>query len=242
MDVVIVDDEPLARKRLNSMVTQCGYIVVAEAANGLEAMDAVLVHDPEVVLLDIEMPGETGLEVAKKIAQLEAPPAVIFTTAYDQYALEAFDTSAGSYLLKPVHQAQLEAALKKAKNLTKLQLELLKQGQACNQRQHITSKGHRGIELIALDDIRYFMADQKYVMVMSVKGKVLIDETLKELESEFSRHFIRIHRNSVVSLKHILALDRDPQGHYRLRVADIEEAPLVSRRYVGKVKSLLKLL
>jgi two-component system response regulator AlgR len=242
MDVVIVDDEPLARKRLNIMVTKCGYIVVAEAANGIEAIDAISVHDPEIVLLDIEMPGETGLEVARKIAQLETPPAVIFTTAYDQYALEAFDTSAGSYLLKPVQQAQLEAALKKAKNLTKLQLELIKEEQTSSQRQHITSKGHRGIELIALGDIRYFMADQKYVMVIGVNGKVLIDETLKELETEFARQFIRVHRNSVVSVKHILGLDRNRQGHYSLRIADIEETPIVSRRYAGKIKSLLKIL
>ncbi len=242
MDIVIVDDEPLARKRLYNMVTQCGYIVVAEAANGIEALDAISAHDPEIVLLDIEMPGETGLEVAKKIAALEAPPAIIFTTAYDQYALEAFDTSASSYLLKPVQQAQLEAALNKAKNVTKLQLEFLKEEQTSNQRQHITSKGHRGIELIALEDIRYFMADQKYVMVISVNGQVLIDETLKELEEEFSRQFIRIHRNSLVSIKHILGLDRDRQGHYSLRIADIDEKPIVSRRYASKIKSLLKVL
>jgi two-component system response regulator AlgR len=86
------------------------------------------------------------------------------------------------------------------------------------------------------------MADQKYVMVISVDGKVLIDETLKELEAEFSRQFIRIHRNSVVSIKHILGLDRDNQGHYRLRIAGIEETPIVSRRYAGKIKSLLKVL
>jgi two-component system response regulator AlgR len=242
MDIVIVDDEPLARKRLCSMVTQCGYVVVAEAANGIEAIDAISAHDPEIVLLDIEMPGETGLEVAKKIAQLEAPPAIIFTTAYDQYALEAFDTAASSYLLKPVQQAQLEAALNKAKNITKLQLEFLKTEQTSSQRQHITSKGHRGIELIGLEDIRYFMADQKYVMVISVNGKVLIDETLKELEEEFSRQFIRAHRNSLVSIKHILGLDRDRQGHYSLRIADINEKPIVSRRYASKIKSLLKVL
>jgi two-component system response regulator AlgR len=242
MDVIIVDDEPLARKRLISMVTKCDYTVVAQAANGIEAIDAISVYDPEIVLLDIEMPGETGLTVAKKIARLEAPPAVIFTTAYDQYALDAFDTSASSYLLKPVQQAQLEIALKKAKNFTKLQLELLREDHTSSQRQHITSRGHRGIELIALDDVRYFMADQKYVMVISVDGKVLIDETLKELEAEFSRQFIRIHRNSVVSIKHILGLDRDNQGHYRLRIAGIEETPIVSRRYTGKIKSLLKVL
>jgi two-component system response regulator AlgR len=242
MDVVIVDDEPLARKRLCNMVVRCGYIVVAEAANGLEAINAISIHDPEIVLLDIEMPGETGLEVARRIAELEAPPAIIFTTAYDQYALEAFDTSASSYLLKPVQQTQLESALKKAMNVNKLQLEFFKAKQTSSQRRHIASKGHRGIELIALEDIRYFMADQKYVLVIGVNGKVLIDETLKELEEEFSRQFIRVHRNSLVSIKHILGLDRNKQGHFSIRIANIEETPSISRRYAGKIKSLLKAL
>lgn len=242
MDIVIVDDEPLARMRLNTMVTELGYTVVAEAANGIEAMAAVSIHDPEAVLLDIEMPGETGLEVAEKIAKLEAPPAIIFTTAYDQYALKAFDTSAGSYLLKPVQQHKLEAALNKAKSVTKLQLESLRKKQTASQRQHITSKGHRGIELIPLDEIRYFMADQKYVMVIHINGNVLIDETLKELEDEFSQQFIRIHRNSLVSIKDITGLDRNKEGHYNLRITGIDERPIVSRRYVSKIKSLLKIL
>ncbi len=242
MDVVIVDDEPLARKRLHKMITECGHTVIAEAANGNEALDAVSTHDPAIILLDIEMPGETGLEAAKKIAELDSPPAIIFTTAYDQYALEAFETSASSYLLKPVQQDQLNDALEKAKSITKLQLDSLKDEETSSQRQHITSKGHRGIELIALEDIRYFMADQKYVMVIGINERVLIDETLKELENEFSKQFIRVHRNSLVSIKHILGLNRDRQGHYSLRIADIDDTPTVSRRYASKIKSLLKML
>ncbi len=243
MDIVIVDDEPLARKRLHKMITEYGHTVIAEAANGNEALDAVAIHDPAVILLDIEMPGETGLETAKKIAALDSPPAIIFTTAYDQYALEAFDTSASSYLLKPIQQTQLKDALEKAKSVTKLQLESLKEGaENSNRRQHITSKGHRGIELIALEDIRYFMADQKYVTVIGINESVLIDETLKELEAEFSKQFIRVHRNSLVSIKHILGLNRDRQGHYSLRIADIDDTPTVSRRYASKIKSLLKIL
>lgn len=242
MDVVIVDDEPLARKRLQKMVTESGYTVIAEAANGNEALDAINIHDPAIILLDIEMPGETGLETAKKIAELDSPPAIIFTTAYDQYALEAFDASASGYLLKPVQHTKLNDALEKAKCVTKLQLESLKNEKAPSQRQHISSKGHRGIELIALDDIRYFMADQKYVMVVGINERVLIDETLKELEAEFSKQFIRVHRNSLVSIKHILGLNRDRQGHYNLRIADIDDTPTVSRRYASKIKRLLKVL
>ncbi len=242
MDIVIVDDEPLARQRLQKMVTELNYNVVAEAANSEQALQAIADHDPSILLLDIEMPGENGLQLAKKISALDAPPAIVFTTAYDQYALDAFETLATGYLLKPVQQAQLEKVLEKAKTLNKLQLESLDTEDAPKQREHIASKGHRGVELISLEDIRYFMADQKYVMVVSTHGRVLIDETLKDLEEEFSKNFVRVHRNSLISVQHIQGLDRDQQGHYHVRLADIEDKPIVSRRYSSKIKSLLKTL
>lgn len=242
MDIVIVDDEPLARSRLYRMVTELGHEVVAEASNTEDAELAIYAHDPSLVLLDIEMPVESGLEFAKRIAALEAPPAIIFTTAYDQYALDAFDTYAAGYLLKPVQSKQLQKALEKASSLNKLQMEVAQQEPKSNHRDSISAKSHRGVELIPLDDIRCFMADQKYVMVISLQGEVLIDETLKDLEHEFSSRFIRIHRNALVSVKHIKGLDRDQQGHYHVRLEGIEEAPMVSRRYNSKIKSLLKMI
>ncbi|MGH1485512.1 MAG: LytR/AlgR family response regulator transcription factor [Cellvibrionaceae bacterium] len=247
MDIVIVDDEPLARQRLLKLITELAndtmdYTVVAEASNTPEALEAIKQHDPAVVLLDIEMPGENGLKAAEKIAELDCPPAIIFTTAYDQYALDAFDTLAAGYLLKPIQQEKLSKALEKATAINKLQLETLEALKTKQQRDHISAKSHRGVELIPIDDVRYFMADQKYVMVISTQGQVLIDETLKELESEFAQQFIRIHRNALVSIKYISGLDRDQHGHYHVRLADIEETPMVSRRYSTKIKALLKSL
>lgn len=240
MDIVIVDDEPLARQRLVKMLNEIGYDVVAQAANSHEALAAIEEHDPALLLLDIEMPGDNGLVLAKKISEMDTPPAIIFTTAYDQYALEAFETLAAGYLLKPVERDKLEKTLEKAKTLTKYQLNTTPKKQ--NRREHIASKGHRGIELIAIDDIRYFMADQKYVTVITKQGKVLIDETLKELEDEFSDSFVRVHRNSLVSVNHIVGLQRDQQGHYHVCLADVEDKPMVSRRYTSKIKSLLNKL
>lgn len=240
MDILIVDDEPLARLRLQKMVTDLGYDVVAEASNSEQTFSAIAAYDPSLLLLDIEMPGENGLAIAEKISLLETPPAIIFTTAYDQYALEAFDTVAAGYLLKPIEKSKLEQALEKAKTLTKFQLVSSDRPPKNKGREHIASKGHRGIELIDIKNIRYFMADQKYVMIISTQGDVLIDETLKDLEEEFVENFVRVHRNSLVSIKHILGLDRDQQGHYHVRLQDTDEKPMVSRRYTSKVKSLLK--
>ena len=252
MDIVIVDDEPLARQRLQTLIAKVEmaaspWRVVAEAGHGEQALQAIAEHDPSVVLLDIEMPGDNGLAVAQRIAELDAPPAIIFTTAYDHYALDAFETLAAGYLLKPIEQAKLSAALKKAMAVNKLQRQSLQDLQTntaspAKQRDHIAAKSHRGVELIPVDDIRYFMADQKYVMVVSTQGQILIDETLKELEGEFATRFVRIHRNALISIKHIQGLERDAQGHYRVRLADIEAMPMVSRRYSGKVKDFLKRL
>lgn len=245
MDILIVDDEHLGRARLVRLANDLGYTELYEASNATQAWEIIQTTDPEVVLLDIEMPGENGIELAKKISELDQPPAIIFTTAYDQYALEAFNTIASGYCLKPVQKDQLEAALKKAGTATKLihnninKIEKTIATENKTGRQHITSKGHRGVDLIPIVDIRLFMADQKYVQVISSQGLALIDEPLKELEQEFAEYFIRIHRNALIAVKHIQGLERDGKGHYIVKLAGIEEKPLVSRRYTTKIKQLL---
>lgn len=242
MDILIVDDEHLGRTRLHRLVTDLGYSDIYEAENAETAWEIIQRIDPEVVLLDIEMPGENGLQLAEKISILDQPPAIIFTTAYDQYALEAFNTIASGYCLKPVQKNQLKDALKKAGMANKLvqkRLEEKSVHSSADQRQHITSKGHRGVDLIPVGEIRLFMADQKYVQVFSTNGIALIDETLKELEKEFSEQFIRIHRNALIAIQHIQGLERDAKGHYTVKLANIEEKPLVSRRYTSRVKQLL---
>lgn len=249
MDILIVDDETLARQRLLRMVEKIdGFRVVAEADNAEAALAAITEYDPDIVLLDIRMPGRDGLTLAKDISQLEDPPAVIFCTAFDQYALDAFGTNAVGYLLKPVKAEQLLQVLEKAQKLNKIQRLAAQQPNSPqtaareNQRSHISAKTRRGVELIALDDIRYFQADQKYVTMFHRGGEHLLDETLKELEEEFGARFVRIHRNSLVSIKHIEALERNNLGQYQVRLADTESRPVISRRHVSDLKELLKII
>lgn len=246
MDILIVDDESLARQRLLRMVEKIeGFSVVAEADNAEDALVAITQHDPDIVLLDIRMPGRDGLSLAQDIAELEDAPAVIFCTAFDQYALDAFGTNAVGYLLKPVKAEQLLQVLEKAQKLNKIQKVAAQKDskpKSETQRTHITAKTRRGVELIPLDDVRYFLADHKYVTVYHRAGEHLLDETLKELEEEFGARFVRVHRNSLVSVKHIEALERNAQGQYQVRLADTELRPVISRRHVSDLKELLKMM
>src|SRR5690606_8815786 len=246
MDLLIVDDEILARQRLVRMVEKLEDCqVVGEADSAEAAMIAICQQDPDVVLLDIRMPGEDGLSLAHRIAELEDPPALIFCTAFNEYALDAFGTVAVGYLLKPVKAEQLIDVLAKAQRLNKLQRAAISEQRsvpAVSQRSHITAKSRRGLDLIHLDDIRYFIADKKYVTVYHLGGEHLLDETLKELEEEFGERFLRIHRNALVSVRHIEAVVRNALGQYLVRLADTEHQPIASRRHAGSLKNLLKQL
>jgi len=252
LDIIIVDDESLARQRLQRMVTELGYEVSGEAKNAAEAMVLIEQLDPSVVLLDIEMPGETGIQLAERIGVLEHPPAVIFTTAYDQYALEAFNTFAAGYLVKPINREKLVQALAKAQTINKAQLANMAVADMDvandvnnnvdippSAHKHISVHSHRGVELIAMASIRCFIADSKYITVVGTEGEKLMDSTLKQLEADFAPHFLRIHRNALVSTRHIQGLERTADGHYNVRLKDIEMRPTVSRRYAKKVKEFL---
>lgn len=245
MHVLIVDDEPLARQRLARMINALeGYEVVGEAGDGTGAVEAIEKLDPDIVLLDIRMPGEDGLTAAKLISTMTDPPAVIFCTAYDQYALQAFETLAVGYLLKPVKEEQLVATLDKAARLNKVQKSVLgeqSRGESATdtQRQHISAKTRRGLELIPINDIHCFIADQKYVTVFHQGGETLIDDTLKELEQEFPERFVRIHRNALVAIKEIEGMERVGAGHYEIKLKTSTYRPVVSRRHVSDVKDML---
>lgn len=240
LDVLIVDDEPLARARLVRMIGKlAGYRVSAEAADGDQALAAVEQHDPDIVLLDIHMPGRDGLTVARQISALDDPPAIIYCTAFSEHALEAFATSAVGYVLKPVRLEQLEAALGKVTQLNKMQRVAARTDTS---RTSITAKTHRGIERILLADVRYFLADQKYVTVFHTGGEHLLDTTLKELEQEFASQLLRVHRNALVSTQHIQGLERSPDGALQVRLTDSEFAPQVSRRHISTVKAVLQQL
>ncbi|TVZ37197.1 LytTR family two component transcriptional regulator [Alteromonadaceae bacterium 2753L.S.0a.02] len=244
MHMLIVDDEPLARQRLKRMIENMeGYEVVGEAGNGTEAVAAVDKFDPDVVLLDVRMPGEDGLEAARKISEMPEPPAVIFCTAYDEYALEAFNTLAVGYLLKPVQEKQLLETLQKATKLNKVQKNaVVAESAPEGQRQNITAKTRKGMELIPISSIQCFIADQKYVTVRHSSGETLIDDTLKELEQEFPDRFVRVHRNALVAIAEIEAMERNSSGQFELRLKSVDYRPVVSRRHVANVRELLSRL
>ncbi|HET8710531.1 MAG TPA: LytTR family DNA-binding domain-containing protein [Spongiibacteraceae bacterium] len=243
MKVLIVDDEPLARARLRRQLIELPTIeVIGEAENGEQAITACNSLRPQVVLMDIRMPGLDGLSAALQLAQRPASPAVIFCTAYDDYAIEAFDANAVGYLLKPVSQEKLAAALQKAERLSTSQLNALKPVvEQPETRTHITAKSRRGMELIPLSEVRYFLADHKYVTVYHRFGEVLIDDTLKDLEQEFGNKVLRVHRNALVVVEHVFGLERVAMGQYRVKLADIENGPIVSRRHLSDVRRDLEM-
>lgn len=242
MQILVVDDEPLARARLTRLLSEISdCTVIGEADTGEKALEEIDRLDPELVFLDVRMPGLDGIAVAKQLAEYDDPPAVVFCTAYDEYALEAFNTLAQAYIVKPVEQSQLNQVIEKTKKLTKVQRQQsLKDGtQLSSRRSHISAKSLRGLELIPLESVFCFCADNKYVSVMHENGETLIDDTLKDLEHEFADMLVRIHRNTLVKLDKIEALERQPSGQFALRLKGSGHKPLVSRRHLPQVKETL---
>jgi two-component system response regulator AlgR len=237
MKLLIVDDEPPARDRLKRLLSELdNYEVVAEASNGEQALACCGELHPDVVLLDVRMPGLSGIETARHIDTLEEPPAVIFTTAYDQYAVEAFETEAVGYLLKPVRKEKLAHALRHASRISPSRLAKVAQtAQIGSRREQICARLGEQLRLIPLKDIYYFLADQKYVTVKHPGGENLIDESLKGLAEEFAPEFIRIHRNALVAEKHISAVERTDDGGYVVRVRNCSEVLEVSRRHTSEL-------
>ena len=240
MRVMIVDDEKPAQDRLSSMISaKNGYHVCAAAANGLEAIRYAEEHKPDVALMDIRMPGMDGLEAARHLSDMDEPPAVIFTTAFGEHALEAFETQAVAYLLKPIREEKLLNALDKASKLNKAQLAQLSAGED-NSRTHICARVRGNLELIPITEIAYFQADQKYVTVRHMQGEVLIEEPLKSLEDEFAKDYIRVHRNALVSKTRMAGLNKTPEGRFQLVLKGMDDKLEISRRHVAEVRRFLK--
>jgi two-component system, LytTR family, response regulator AlgR len=243
MRVLVCDDEKLARDRLARLTEAVPDTeVVGEAANGREAVILAQSTRPDVVLLDIRMPDMDGIEAARHLLKLEYPPAVIFCTAYDEHALQAFKVRAIDYLLKPVSRDDLAIALGRVSGLSRSRLDALEEEvdpQGAAQRRHISARTHRGIELVPVDDIRYFLADQKYVTVKYPGGEVLIDDTLKELEDEFGERFVRIHRNALAAVAWLEGMELATAGHYQVRLKGVEERLVVSRRHVAGLRKMM---
>jgi two-component system response regulator AlgR len=242
MRVLIVDDEAPARERLRRMIGELGgHEVVGEAGDGQGALQAVAALAPEVVLLDVRMPGMGGLELAYHLASLEHPPAVVFATAYDEFAIDAFDARAVGYLLKPVRAERLASALARAAQLRRGDLDALASAAGGREaRRHLCARVRGELRLVPVDEVLYFRADLKYVAVRHLHGEVLIEESLKALEDEFAARFVRVHRNALVALDRIEALERDAAGHARLRLRGCDEQLEVSRRLVADLKGRMK--
>lgn len=246
MDVLICDDEPLATERLARLVTQLGHQVVATASHGEQAIELAGEHQPDVVLLDIQMPEMDGLSCAQHLRELDPMPAIVFCTAYDEHALDAFKSQAEGYLLKPVMQQELQQVLDHLTKLTQAQLSHIKQKENMEElnikRHQITAKTYRGVELVPVENIYYFLADQKYVTVRHKNGSVLIDETLKDLEHKFADQFIRIHRNALVSIDYLEGLEVINTGQYQVRCRELEERLAVSRRHLPTLRERIQKL
>lgn len=240
MKILVVDDEALARERLERLVArllpeaQC-----IEASDGLQALRIVERQAPDLLLLDIRMPGMDGIEVATHLDSLENPPAVIFCTAYDEYALQALQHQAVAYLLKPVREAELARALAGAGRVNRLQLASLRGGEGGVARSHVSSHSHRGLETMPVAEVRSFIAEQKYVVARGQERELLLPDTLKELESEFGDDFLRIHRNALVARRYLLGLERDDAGGWRAVLEGVDERPAISRRHLAEVKQRL---
>lgn len=238
MKILLVDDEAPARARLRRMIDELGgHEVVGEATDGASALQRAVALAPDLVLVDIRMPGMSGLELAYHLAALDRPPAVVFATAYDEFAVDAFDARAVGYLLKPVRAEKLAAALTRATQLSRPLVQELSGGES---RRHICARVRGELRLVPIEAVVYFRADLKYVTVRHEGGEVLIEESLRTLEDEFTTRFVRVHRNALVAIDRIEALERDVEGHSRLRLRGCDETLEVSRRLVGELKTRLK--
>jgi two-component system, LytTR family, response regulator AlgR len=238
--VLIVDDEAPARERLRSLLAELDEAdVVGEAVTGEQALERTIELAPDVVLLDVRMPGIDGIEAARHMNVLEQPPAVIFTTAYDEYAIKAFDAQAVGYLLKPIRKEKLAAALAQANRLTRPQLQKLGNKTEC--RSHIAARHREGLRLIPLDEVQFFFAEQKYTTVRHLKGEDLIEDSLRALEDEFGSTFVRIHRNALVNVRYLERIERNADGQYFVRLRGCEAPLQVSRRMASELRERFRI-
>jgi two-component system response regulator AlgR len=260
--VLIADDEPIARQRLRALLAEYQDTqVVGEAGDGEEALRACREHGPDVILLDIAMPGMDGMETARRLAALEAPPAIVFCTAYDAHALSAFDAAAVDYLVKPVRRERLGAALERARVFLAGRSSRGSDGETAGEglngsghngagngsaagkrRTHLCARLRGSLRLIPVADIRYLHAEEKYVVVHHAKGEDLIEESLKSLEQEFGDQFVRIHRNCLVAREELSELRRSGDGRIEAVLKHGDKPLDVSRRCVPHLREFVRQL
>ncbi|MEW6314539.1 MAG: LytTR family DNA-binding domain-containing protein [Pseudomonadota bacterium] len=244
--ILIVDDEAPARNRMRDLLEDCASKVsleiIGEAANGRAALDILEEKEVDLVLLDIRMPEMDGLELAQHLRKLPDPPAVIFTTAYDSYALRAFDLHAIDYLLKPIRLGRLFDALSRARSITPLRLDVLREI-APEPRTNLSVRERGKILLVPVEDIVYLKAELKYVTIRTHEREFLIEEALSNLEEEFGARFVRIHRNCLVAKDAIAGFEKIAESgseYWAVMLKGIMEKLPVSRRQAHIVKEFGK--
>ncbi|MBI4985133.1 MAG: response regulator transcription factor [Rhodocyclales bacterium] len=246
--ILVVDDEAPARTRLTNLLADLARDlpnqVVASAGDGVEALERLADVDVDVALVDIRMPRMDGIELARHLAALPQPPAVVFVTAYDQYAVQAFELSAIDYLLKPVKAARLAAALRKARRIPAGAPALRELAPAG--RRHLRCLERGKVLLVPVADILYFKAELKYVTARSREREYLIEESLAQLEEEFAARFVRIHRNCIVARDAVAGVAREKdvaegesEVRWTLLLHGVPEHLAVSRRQWAHVKEVI---
>jgi two-component system response regulator AlgR len=240
MRVLIADDEAPARERLRRLLVEIGppWRLVAEAADGGEALAACRAQPIDVALLDIRMPRVDGLACARALQDLPTPPAVIFVTAYDEHALAAFDAHAVDYLLKPIRRDRLEAALARARSLTRAQLSALEAARP--EREHLVVTYRGGITRIPVDEVLYLRAEQKYVVARHAGGEALLEESLRSLEERLGDRFVRVHRNALVARDAVVGLEKDAAGGCHLCLRGVPDRLEVSRRHLPEIRAWVR--
>lgn len=240
--VLVVDDEALARSRLRTLLGDCtqpGADVQAEAANAVQAMTALQRDTFDVVLLDIHMPGADGLMLARNIAALPTPPAVVFVTAHAEHALQAFELDALDYLTKPVRLERLQQALQKVERAR--QAARAPHSDLPEETLVIQDRGRT--ERVPLAEVLYLKAELKYVTVRTATRSYILDGSLSELEEKYARQFMRIHRNALIARRAVRALEKhfDPEEGegWAVRLNGIDELLAVSRRQLSAVREAI---
>jgi len=245
--LLLVDDEPPARARLRALLSDIApelpHRIVGEAGDGIAALELLADNQADIALIDIRMPRMDGLELAQQLAGLPHPPAIVFVTAYDEFALKAFELAAVDYLLKPVRAPRLLEALKKARRLASADFSVI--APAGRTRLRVVERGQ--VLLLSIDDILYLRAEQKYVTARTIERDYLLEESLAHLENEFPQQFVRIHRNCLVAVKAVSGVVRETASgegdevHWALTLKGVSEHLTVSRRQWPQAKAHLGL-
>lgn len=257
----IVDDEAPARARLKTLLSdiaeECPHQLVGEAGSAQKALDEIVAMCPDIVLLDVQMPGMTGIELAAHLMKLPAPPAVIFVTAYDEFAFKAFEVHALDYLLKPVRAARLAEAIRRADQLrassSSQNASIVGAAKTLQPKRQTFSVQERGrLLLVPVDEIIYLKAELKYVTLRTRTHEHLIEESLTSIEEEMGEIFVRVHRNALVARNAIIgvergshAVDGEPdadkaQDIWMVILRDVDDRLPISRRQWPIVKALVR--